>query len=367
MQNGPPTPLPSPIFHTPEPFPKALEPFLKEVGRGKRLARDLTREQSRTAMNEILAGRATEAQIGAYFQAMRIKGETPEELAGIIDALRTAGEIPVHKERPPHRVELGLPYDGRVRGFHISPFAALLASRAGVQTFFHGYPGQGPKFGINAIEVLHGAGIEISNSLEEGIPSLEEDGVAACMPTAFCSPMDSLRRLRDEVVLRGPLATAEKLLDLSGAASHIVGITHTPYAEMVSEAFRCLNWPQTKLFIIQGPEGHADLEPGRQTKMFRSDGDVCAEGIPLSTCEDVASSEPKESSEMPKAPKIDPLNADERSRWIEENVRWGQSVLSGENAQGRMGILRTAALLLLAGGAEKDFETAFTHAQSLVQ
>ena len=61
----------------------AFAPFVRTLGRGKRARRSLTREEAREAMQAILDGQVEDIQLGAFLMLLRVKEETPEELAGI--------------------------------------------------------------------------------------------------------------------------------------------------------------------------------------------------------------------------------------------------------------------------------------------
>lgn len=355
------------LFKRGEDFPQALKKYLKEVGRGKKGARNLTREQARDALTQILAGRASDAQIGALFQAFRIKAETPEELAGMIEAAReTCGVAP--GESHPLRIELGLPYDGRLRGFHVLPFAALLAARAGVQTFFHGSAGVGPKFGINAVEVLHAMGYGPAPSVAEAIGEMERTGIASCLQKTYSPALARLRPLRNEVVLRGPLATVEKMLNLSGAAALIAGNTHTAYAGIMSGAFGLMigDWPGAEAWVVQAGEGHPDLDPRRETSARHVTADGGVEDCTFASGAEVFPETDRDRLAPPAAPEVDPLDPDSRARWIEANVAWGRSVLNGEEALGLPALLSTTGLLLLAAKLEADHASAVRRARTLL-
>ena len=64
----------------------SIAPYIKEIGRGKDGARSLTQTQAYDLMSQVLDGRVTDLEIGAFALAMRIKGETTEELAGFLEA-----------------------------------------------------------------------------------------------------------------------------------------------------------------------------------------------------------------------------------------------------------------------------------------
>ena len=63
-----------------------ISAYIKEIGRGKDGARSLNREQAADLMGQVLDGQVSDLEIGAFCLAMRIKGETPEEMAGFLDA-----------------------------------------------------------------------------------------------------------------------------------------------------------------------------------------------------------------------------------------------------------------------------------------
>lgn len=350
------------LFQSVPEFPQALAPYIKEVGRGKRGAKDLTREEAREMMGAILSGKASSAQIGALFQAFRIKAETPDELAGMIEAAREFCGI---EKGPPHpkRVEVGLPYDGRLRAFHVLPFAAVLAARTGVQTFFHGDCGVGPKFGTNAVEILHAMGIPASPSIAEATQELNRRGVAFCLQKDYSPPLAALRPLRNEVVLRGPLATVEKLLNLSGASALLAGNTHTAYGAIMSGALSRVigGWGMREAWVIQSAEGHVDIDPRRRTAACKAFDGGREESSTLEFDPALWQHLGIEKEDwVPPAPPegIDPRQPGDRWRWIEANVAWGEAVLTGRGRRGLPSLLMTAGVLLTLGGGCRDLSQA---------
>ncbi|HLY28654.1 MAG TPA: hypothetical protein VKQ72_20080, partial [Aggregatilineales bacterium] len=90
-----------------------MQPFLKIVGNGQRTARDLTPDEAEKAIRFILDGRASQAQVGAFMAALRIKEESVEELTTFARVLRESAErIERHDAR---LLDIGVPYDGRTR------------------------------------------------------------------------------------------------------------------------------------------------------------------------------------------------------------------------------------------------------------
>ena len=97
---------------------------------------DLTREEARQAMGAIMAGEATDAQIGGFLVALRIKGETPDEIAGFAEAIREQALV-VRPERTDLVDVVGTGGDGHAT-LNISTAAALVAAAAGAAVAKHG-------------------------------------------------------------------------------------------------------------------------------------------------------------------------------------------------------------------------------------
>ena len=113
----------------------SIAPYLKEIGRGKDGARSLSREQAHDLMSRILDGRVTDLELGGFALAMRIKGETPEELAGFVVA--TMAHTLALSD--PGRPAVLLPsYNGARRLPNLTPLLALLLAREGVPVLVHG-------------------------------------------------------------------------------------------------------------------------------------------------------------------------------------------------------------------------------------
>src|ERR671914_263504 len=105
---------------------------IKAVGTGPRGARPLSFAEARAAMAALLAGEVSDAQAGAFLVAMRIKGETPEELAGLAQALREAA-VPMHPEAGRPLVACAGAYDGVAEAPQLSLAAAVVAAAAGAR------------------------------------------------------------------------------------------------------------------------------------------------------------------------------------------------------------------------------------------
>jgi anthranilate phosphoribosyltransferase len=228
----------------------SIAPYLREIGRGKDGARDLTREQAADVMARLLDGEVGDLQTGAFAIAMRIKGETPEELAGFMDAV-----VPRLAPMPPPAGAgaIVLPsYNGARRLPNLVPLLALLLAREGLSVLVHGLevdPGR-----VTTAAVFEALGLA---------PVRDAAGVSACWASgrpAFIATGDlhpSLMRLldlRQVLGVRNPAHSLAKLLPaVRGArAVRVVNHTHPAYADSLG---RFLALTQANAMLMRGTEG----------------------------------------------------------------------------------------------------------------
>ncbi|MEA2141839.1 MAG: anthranilate phosphoribosyltransferase [Solirubrobacteraceae bacterium] len=236
---------------------------IKAVGTGPRGSRALTFEEARGATAGLLGGEVSPVQAGAFLVAMRIKGETPSELAGIAQALRDSA-----RSVAPGRPAGGRPivacagaYDGITEAPHLSLAAAVLAAAAGARVVVHCGSTLGPKRGTTPGDVLAALGGPLRPEPAESLAMLERADVALVHAGAAIPGWDALAGVRDEIGLRGPLHTAEKLVDHLGATRFVVGHTHSSYRERILGALKVLGARQA--VAVRGMEGADILRAGR--------------------------------------------------------------------------------------------------------
>ncbi|GAB7388613.1 anthranilate phosphoribosyltransferase [Bacillaceae bacterium] len=236
--------------------------FLKEIARGKRGARDLTYEQACEAAQKIVSGEATEAQIGAFFIAERMKEETPDEIVAFIETLRKHSRSLIEDGKG---IDCAGPYDGRKSSFMATiPAAAVLAS-AGVPVTLHGAKTLPPKFGVVLEDVLSRLGIECSVGNRERLAErFERDRFVYIATEEYCPPLARLRPLREQIGVRTLLHTAEKYLLLTNAPYMIVGIFHGTVLQKTAEILSRL--PLKKAIVIQGIDGSEDVTTDRKSQ-----------------------------------------------------------------------------------------------------
>src|SRR4051794_32945131 len=233
---------------------------IRTVGTGRRGSRPLTFEEARDAMAALLAGEVTSAQAGAFLIAMRIKGEEPEELAGLTRARRAAApRVSAATERP--LVACGGAYDGMADAPHLSLAAAVTAAACGAGVIMHCGDTLGPKYGTTTADVVGALGGAARPEIDESRAMLERSGVCLVHAGAALPGWSELAAVRDEIGLRGPLHSAEKLIDWFGATRFVVGHTHGPYAARLVGALERLG--AARAIAVRGLEGSDIMRPGR--------------------------------------------------------------------------------------------------------
>jgi len=196
--------------------------LIKEVGRGKRGARDLTYEEALRAAEMILEGEATDAQIGAFLVAERIKSETENEIAAFADALRKRA-----LRRPlPGAVDCAGPYDGRRESFYATLPAAFILAASGVPAALHGSRPLPPKWGVTLQDVLAVWGADCASpaGLERLLRAADETKVQFVPAELGGPPLARMRGIREQLGLRTVLNTAEKLIRYADAPYLACGI-----------------------------------------------------------------------------------------------------------------------------------------------
>lgn len=240
-----------------EPGPPDFRSFLRKVGAGPNRSKHLSLEEAKAAAAAILEGRATPGQAGGLLIAMRVNEECAEEIAGFALAIRQSCRP--NPGIPPPVLDCAGAYDGRVRTLPVGVAAAILASRFGVNSLFHGTCGLG-RSGITPESLL---------------PALSQagfrpgPGVVTFMDQEDYSPvLSALKPFRNELGLRTVFNSAEKLVGLAGesGAEHalLVGIFHGGYLERIAEAAVLAG--HRRVFAIQGLEGSDDLPVTRDSR-----------------------------------------------------------------------------------------------------
>jgi anthranilate phosphoribosyltransferase len=234
-----------------------ITPYLKEIGRGKQGARSLAREQAADLFGQILDGGASDLEIGAFCIAMRIKGETPEEMCGFLDATHARLQRVSSASGKPVVV---LPsYNGARRLPVLTPLLAGLVAQRGLPVLIHGTATESSRVFVR--DVLHAMDVQAC----ETAPVLR-DGQVAFVPTEVLSP--GLKRLLDArrvIGLRNSAHSLVKLMNpVAGPAVIVSSYTHPEYAVSMGAVFERTG---ATALLLRGTEGESVADARRLPQM----------------------------------------------------------------------------------------------------
>ncbi|HEX5784860.1 MAG TPA: DNA-binding protein YbiB [Burkholderiaceae bacterium] len=227
----------------------SISPYIKEIGRGKDGARSLSREQANDLMGQVLDGQASDLEVGAFCLAMRIKGETPEEMAGFLDAIHARLQcVPTAPATQPQRPTVVLPsYNGARKLPVLTPLLALLLAREGLAVLVHGCETEDRR--ISAQKVA----LSLSEKAQAAT-NLIEPGRVCWVPTPqLHAGLHRLLEVRRAVGLRNPAHSLVKLmLPVQGPALLVSSYTHPEYLASMTAT---LSLTGTRALLLRGTEG----------------------------------------------------------------------------------------------------------------
>ena len=230
--------------------------YIKEIGRGKDGAHSLTRLQATDLLGQVLDGTVSDLEVGGFCLAMRIKGETPEEMAGFLDATHARLARFPDTGRP----TVVLPsYNGARKLPVLTPLLALLLAREGLSVLVHGTATESQR--VLSSDVL--AALNIAPLTRIGpLPT----GQVAFAPTELLCP--GLKRLLDVrrlVGLRNPAHSLVKLMNpCLGQALVVSSYTHPEYAISMAQTIELM---QANALLLRGTEGEVVADARRMPPM----------------------------------------------------------------------------------------------------
>ncbi|WP_166173897.1 anthranilate phosphoribosyltransferase [Rubrobacter tropicus] len=240
--------------------------ILKARARGPERLGPLDPELCGRAMELILSGGATPAQVGGFLLVGRAAGDGPAEMAGYARAVRSfVREIEAPDDRPVVTVTGG--FDGKLRTLNVGAAASLVAAAAGARVVMTGCEGTPPKEGRTVFDALRGLGVCPSLSLREAEDSLLEHGFAAVGTEHYLPELHALLGLRWEMARRTVLNVVEKLVSPVPGSRMMVGMTHRPFLRSVPEALIRLG--VERALVFQAIEGSDEAPLDGDSSMVR--------------------------------------------------------------------------------------------------
>ncbi|MCI4680688.1 glycosyl transferase family protein [Rhodoblastus acidophilus] len=240
------------MLQTPHPFAR----FIAILGRGRNLSRALTVEEAEEAMTMILAGDVLPEQLGAFLMLLRIKEESPSELAGFVKAVRKTLPAP-----EPGLVAVDWSsYAGKKRQLLWFLLAALSLVQAGHSVFMHGFDGHTPGR-LYTGEVLTELGLAVAPDFPTATRALRQSGFAYMDLSAISAPLARMMGFKPILGLRSPIHTLARMINPFGAPVLPQGIFHPNYMTTHRDAALLLG--EDNMVVFRGEGGEIERRPGK--------------------------------------------------------------------------------------------------------
>lgn len=314
----------------------------------------LGREEARDVMGEVLAGKCTDAQIAALLIALRMKGETVEEIVGFAEAIRAAAApLPISRNGTDALAVSGTGRDalaeeslidtsgtgGDASGtFNISTATALVTAGAGVRVAKHGNRSISSKCG--SADVVEALGVNIQLTPERAAQCLREVGICFLYAPNLHPAMKQVQVVRRELRMRTMFNLLGPLTNPARANGQVVGVYSLELVEKLAEALSMLGL--RRALVVHGLDGLDEITITGKTRIAEArEGSVRSFEI-----------EPEEFG-FPRASleEISGGNATENAAII-------RAVLGGEKSPRRDVVLLNAAAALVAAGKAEHLAAA---------
>ena len=216
------------------------------------LNRSLSFEQAAAVMEEIMSGQATPAQIAAFATALRIKGETVDEIAGLASVMR-AKAVPV-ATRAPVVDTCGTGGDN-LASINISTAAAFIAAGAGITVAKHGNRAMTSRCG--SADILEALGVRIDLNAEAVAKCLEEVGIGFMFAPLFHPAMKHAGAPRREIGIRTVFNILGPLTNPARAEFQVIGVPSRELGEKIASALHRLGTKHS--LVVHGADGMDEI------------------------------------------------------------------------------------------------------------
>jgi anthranilate phosphoribosyltransferase len=302
---------------------------------------DLTRQEAEAAMEDILSGQATDAQIGGLLTALRLHGETVEELVGFASAMRRH-VTPIFAD-PAHRLERESLVDTCGTGgdaaptFNVSTAAAFVAAGAGARVAKHGNRSSSSRAGSSSADVMEALGVRLDVPPERMGEAIERVGIGFLFAPALHPAMRHAMRARTELKMRTVFNLLGPLTNPAGAGAQVLGVYDASLVETLAHALAELG--ATRAFVVHGMGGLDEISLAGETRV----GEVRGGTVRLFTVT-------PEDFGLRRAPLAELAGGDAAA-----NAETIRRILGGEPGPRRDIVLANAAAALVAVGLAEDF------------
>ncbi len=296
---------------------------------------DLTEQEARAAMEEIMAGQATDIQVAGFLTALRMKGETASELIGFARVMREKAEPVWDGEVLPVLDTAGTGGD-RSGSFNISTAAAFVVAGSGIRVAKHGNRSATSRCG--SADVIEALGIDIQMPMERLRRAIKGVGIGFLFAPRFHSSMKHVAAARSQLKIRTVFNILGPLANPAGARYQVIGVSSPDVMDLMANALRGLDVDQA--FVVHGADGLDEISLSGPTHVVEiRDGETRKYTIA-----------PEDFGIAPTGREAI-LGGDAAA-----NARIIESVLGGERGPRRDVVLMNAAVAIVAGRGAKSLK-----------
>ncbi len=293
--------------------------------------RTLTRAEAESTMASVMAGEATQAQLGALLAMLHMRGETVDEIVGFALAMRKAA-VPVTLARS--AVDIVGTGGSAVDPFNISTTAAIAAAAAGASVAKHGNRAASGRCG--SADVLEALGVRIDLGPEEAARCVEEVGVAFLFAPRYHPAMRHASPVRREIRIRTVFNVLGPVSNPAGVRRMVLGVATPGVGDKIAHALGELG--ADHVLVVHGEEGLDDISPTGRTVTWELKGGWVRTGfvhpaelgLPTGSAAQIASGD------------------------AAANAATLRAILAGEHGPRRTAVLLNAGAALLVAGLAKD-------------
>lgn len=262
---------------------------------------DLTHEESYELMKEIMSGNATQAQISAFLTALRMKGETVEEITAFTTAMKEFCHQ-IHPKIHGRLVDTCGTGGDRVKTFNISTTAAFAVAGTGIAVAKHGNRSVTSKSG--SADVLEKLGLNLSVKPHVVEETIEKVGIGFMFAPAFHPAMKHAIGPRKEIGVRTVFNVLGPLTNPANANAQVIGVYNRGLIEKIAYVLKCLDCEEA--MVVHGLDGLDEISTiGRTAIAWLREGEVETLeitprdfGLKPATPEDIRGATPEENAEI---------------------------------------------------------------------
>ena len=234
-----------------------FKPIIAKVATGS----PLTREEAEKAFDQILSGEATLAQMGAFLMALRVRGETVEEISGAVAAMRAKM---LRVKAPADALDIVGTGGDNSGSWNVSTLAAILAAATGLKIAKHGNRAASSKSG--AADVLTALGVKVGIEPAGIERCIDEAGVGFMFAPAHHSSMRHVAPVRVELGTRTIFNLLGPLSNPAGVKKQVIGVFSESWMMPVAETLK--NLGSTDVWVVHGSDGLDEISTTGETKVI---------------------------------------------------------------------------------------------------